>query len=59
MTQHQDQFTGVIKNYTFTTLLSFSIMFLLFVSLSRCNGSYRPVSENSNATEHTNLEHKK
>jgi hypothetical protein len=59
MSQHQDQSKGIIKNYTLTTLLSFSIMFLLFVSLSRCHGSYHPVSEHSTTTEHTNLEHHK
>ena len=59
MSQHQDQVNGVIKNYTLTTLLSFSIMFLLFVSLSRCHGSYKPVSAHGNTTEHPNLEHHK
>ncbi len=42
MSHHHNEegLTGVVKNYTFTTLLSFTIMFCLFVLLSRCHGDY-------------------
>jgi hypothetical protein len=57
---------GVIKNYTGTALLSFCIMFFLFVSLSRCKGPYEPsaahhskaatTQEHHGASEHQKAE---
>jgi hypothetical protein len=55
----QEQNKPVIKNYTATTLLSFSIMFILFVALSNCHGTYHPVTEHGTSAEHTPSEHHK
>lgn len=45
--------SGVVKNYTGTAILSFCIIFFLFVSLSRCSGPFHPVVHHS-ATHETN-----
>jgi len=43
MSNHNEHHqTGVIKNFTSTVLLSFSIIFLLFISVSACHGNYHP-----------------
>ena len=59
MAHHQENIP-VVKNYTGTAVLSFCIMFFLFVSLSYCHGPFHPVSshhaashqEHKGATEH-------
>ena len=53
---HQEETTGVIKNYTLTALLSFTIMFCLFLLLSRCHGNFHPAT-NHHAIETTEQHH--
>jgi hypothetical protein len=51
---HDQEVTGLVKNYTLTAFLSFTIMFCLFTLLSQCKGDYKfPVeSHHGNKTEH-------
>jgi len=56
-TQEQSS-TGVVKNYTFTTLLSFIMMFCLFILMSRCHGSYHPATSNHHTQQHSPSEQK-
>ena len=61
MGDHNHEFS-VVKNYTLTALMSFSIMFILFISLAQCHGPFVKNSSHhsatSHGTEHHNTEHK-
>jgi hypothetical protein len=55
--EHQQHHYGVVKNYTTTALLSFGIVFLLLVSMSRCSGNFKPKSSHHNTEVHSAEQH--
>lgn len=49
---HHHQEGNVIKSFPVTAILSFGIIFSLFVLLSNCNGPYQPPSAGHHETSH-------
>ncbi|MBN8836519.1 MAG: hypothetical protein J0I09_04635 [Sphingobacteriia bacterium] len=41
MSAHQHEEGGIVKNFTLTALLSFALIFCLFVLLAQCHGPYK------------------
>jgi hypothetical protein len=61
MSHYQENPTGVIKNFSVTAGLSFSLIFMLFILMSGCHGEYHPVNENHHSgsaqVDHTPKKH--